>query len=220
MNGTRFAIRMRAAARHRVALAVLGLALCATAQAREWTFDVTLDGLPIGTHRFVLVEEGGERRLTSDARFRVRLLIVDAYSYDHHAEEAWRGDCLVALDSRTIERGKTTTVRGRLADEGFVVDSARGRENAGACPMTFAYWNPRIFEQHALLNPQTGAVTPVTVKPIAHARVTAHGAATDATGFHLQTEKTGIEVFYAKTGEWIGMRSTTREGHVLDYRLR
>jgi hypothetical protein len=193
---------------------------CASAQAREWTFDVTLDGLSIGTHRFALMEDAGERRIVSDAHFRVRLLMIDAYSYDHHADEAWRGDCLQSLESRTVERGKATLVHGRLGDEGFVLETPRGRENAGACAMTFAYWNPRIYEQRALVNPQTGALTPITVKRVAHARVTAHGAAADATGFHIETEKTHIEVFYASNGEWIGLRSTTREGHVLDYRLR
>jgi len=89
-----------------------------------------------------------------------------------------------------------------------------------ACAMTFAYWNPRIFEQRALVNAQTGALTPIAVRRIARARVTARGAAQEASGFHIQTEKTGIEVFYAASGEWIGVRSTTREGHVLEYRLR
>jgi hypothetical protein len=168
----------------------------------------------------VLDDAGDEHRVASDAHFRVRLLVIDAYSYEHHADEVWRGDCLVALDSRTVERGRTTTVAGRLADGGFVIDGEHGRANAGACAMTFAYWNPRIFEQRALVNAQTGALTPITVRRIARARVTARGAAQEASGFHIQTEKTGIEVFYAASGEWIGVRSTTHEGHVLEYRLR
>ena len=181
---------------------------------------MSLDGLSIGTHRFVLQESADDRRLTSDARFRVRLLVIDAYSYDHHAEEAWRGDCLAALDSTTVERGKTTTVKGRQEEEGFVMDGPRGRESAGACAMTFAYWNPRILQQRSLVNPQTGAPTPVTVKPTGRARISAHGAVQDATGYRIDTEKTHIDVFYAPSGDWIGLRSTTREGHVLDYRLR
>ena len=181
---------------------------------------MTLDGFSIGTHRFVLDEAGDERRLTSDAHFRVRLLVIDAYSYDHRAEETWRGDCLVALDSRTVERGKTTTVHGRVADEGFVIEGVQGRENAGLCPMTFAYWNPRIFAQRALVNPQTGALTPITVRRLAHARASARGASAEASGYRIDTEKTGIEVFYGAQGDWIGLRSTTREGHVLEYRLR
>ena len=40
------------------------------------------------------------------------------------------------------------------------------------------------------------------------------------TELRADTDKTRIDVFYATGGEWIGMRSTTHEGHVLDYRLR
>src|SRR5689334_2381859 len=48
---------------------------------REWHFRVTLDGKAIGNHRFTLSEEGAMRRMVSEARFRVRILFVDAYRY-------------------------------------------------------------------------------------------------------------------------------------------
>jgi hypothetical protein len=194
--------------------------LPAAAQAREWRFDVSLDGLAIGTHRFVLEEAGDTRRLTSDAHFRLRLLMIEAYRYDHHAEETWRGDCLAALDSTTVEKGKTTTVRGRQEADAFVLDGPRGPERAGECAMTFAYWNPRVLQQHVLVNPQTGAPTPVTVRPIGRAHISAHGAPQDATGYRIDTDKTRIEVFYAANGEWIGLRSVTHAGHVLEYHLQ
>src|SRR5436305_5130406 len=156
---------------HALSRTALAAALLAplSAEAREWLFDVTLDGLSIGTHRFVLTDAGEERRVTSDAHFRVRLLLIDAYSYDHHADEVWRGDCLSTLASSTVERGKVTTVTGRQEEEGFVVESPRGRESAGGCAMTFAYWNPRVVQQRALVNAQTGVSTPVTTKPTGRA---------------------------------------------------
>ena len=158
--------------------------------------------------------------MTSEARFRVRLLLIDAYSYDHHTEETWRGDCLAAFDSRTVERGKVTTVTGRAEEGTFVLEGPRGRDDAGACAMTFAYWNPRILAQSVLVNPQTGAPTQVSVESLGRARVRAHGRAQDATHYRIDTDKTRTEVFYATDDEWIGLRSTTREGHVLEYRLR
>jgi hypothetical protein len=197
------------------------VALCPLgAQAREWLFDVTLDGIGIGTHRFVLSDDGATQHLTSDAHFRVRLLVFDAYRYDHHADETWRAGCLASLDSTTTERGKTTTVKGRLDADGFVIESARGRANAGACAMTFAYWNPRIFVQHALVNPQTGVATPVSIRPLGRSEVRTQGHVEEASGYGIDTDKTRIEAWYSSAGDWIGVRSTTHEGHVLDYRLR
>jgi len=203
-----------------LALLVVIAAWPAIASAREWMFDVSLDGLPIGTHRFELRVDGATARLASDARFRVRLLVVDAYSYEHHAEETWQGDCLVALDSRTIEQGKTTQVAGRTDGDAFVVEGPAGRETLARCPMTFAYWNPAILRQKQLINPQTGVATPIAVEPLGNEPVKVRGASVEVTRQRIQTDKTSIEVLYTASGEWVGLRSRTREGHVLGYRLR
>ena len=52
----------------------------ASSPTTEWRFTAALDGKPIGLHRFSL--EGGDtgqRRLVSDAEFRVTLLGVPIY---------------------------------------------------------------------------------------------------------------------------------------------
>ena len=205
----------------RAVLVALALLVPAAAEAREWLFDVTLDGLAIGTHRYTVREDGDARHLTSDAHFRVRLLLVDAYRWDHHAEETWRADCLVALDSATTEKGKTVTAKGRVEEGAFTVVGPDGqRQSAGPCAMTFAYWNPRIFSQRMLVNVQTGVPTPVKVEPLPRTTVTAGGRSVEAGGYAVETERSRTEAFYDAAGEWIGMRSTTRSGHVLEYRLR
>ena len=201
--------------------ALLALALLpGVAAARDWMFDVTLDGLPIGTHRFTLRDEAGTTRLTSEATFRVRLLVVDAYSYEHRADETWQGDCLVAIDSRTVEQGKTTRVAGRTDGDAFVVEGPEGRATLARCPMTFAYWNPRILRQAQLVNPQTGVATPVAVHAEGRESVKVRGASVQAVRQRIVTEKTTIDVLYGPGDEWVGLRSKTREGHVLAYHLR
>ena len=48
-----------------------------------------------------------------------------------------------------------------------------------------------------------------------------HGVTTVAAShFRIDTERNRIEVWYSPEGEWIGLRSTTKSGHVLEYRLR
>ena len=63
-----------------------------------------LTDLTIGTYTFVVTEDGASRHVVADAKYRVRLLVVDAFSYEHHDEETWHGDCLVQLATRTVER--------------------------------------------------------------------------------------------------------------------
>ena len=193
----------------------------ATPVVRQWRFDVTADGVPVGTHEYVVREDEGTRTVQSDMHFRVRLLLIDAYRYDHHATESWQNDCLSGIDTRTEERGRTITVTGHLAASAFEVDGAAGHAELPSCVMTFAYWNPRITEQSHLLNAQTGAWTPVSVRDLGQQTIDAGGRSVQAMHYAIETEKNTIEVWYSLQGEWLGLQTTTKTGgHVLAYRLR
>jgi len=199
------------------ALLLLGLLLGAPALAREWHFDVTVDSLPIGTHDLVLRENGDARSVQSDMRYGVALL---GMSYTQHAEEVWKADCLTRLDTRTEDRGNTITVVGRLEADGFVVDGPRGHAQLPTCVMTFAYWNPRVLRQTHLVNLQTGVWTPVTMHDLGKDAIDVRGSSLTANHYRIDTERNRIELWYSPEGEWLGLRSTTRDGHVLTYRLR
>src|SRR5437667_721872 len=77
-----------------------------SALAREWHFDVSVDGLPIGAHDLVLHENGDARSVKSDMKFG----LIGMQAYQQHAEESWQGDCLARIDTRTEEKGNVTTV--------------------------------------------------------------------------------------------------------------
>ena len=191
----------------------------ATTGVREWRFDVTADGIPIGTIKYVVREENRSRTAESDMHFRVRLVLLDAYRYDHHATETWRDDCLSSLDTKTEERGNATTVTGHVEPDHFVVDGADGRSSLPTCVMTFAYWNPRVLEQSHLVNTQTGAWTPVSTEKLPAESITVRGHPQTAHHYRLRTPKNKIELWYSDAGEWLAMRTTTNSGHVLSYQL-
>lgn len=203
-----------------VAAAFLLLLVANGAAAREWHFDVSLDGLPIGTHDISLRENGDARSVVSDMHFRVSLLGFTAGSYEQHEEESWKGDCLTRLDTKTVEKGATTTVSGRLEGGHFVIDGPGAEQPLPACVMSFAYWHPRVLKQPSLVNVQTGASTPITVHALGKEPYTVRGTSVDATHYRIDTPRNRIEVWYAPDGEWIGLRSTSQQGHVLAYRLK
>ena len=193
----------------------------AAASVREWRFDVTADGIPIGTHHFIVSEDGDTRRVQSDMHFRVRLLAFDAYQYDHHATETWDNDCLASFETRTDERGNVTAASGHRDSNRFEVNGAAGRADLPACVMTFAYWNPRVLAQSHLVNAQTGAWTPVTHEKLGREEISVRGQARMADHYRLRTQKNEIELWYsADRGDWLAMRTRTNGGHVLAYQLR
>lgn len=69
---------------YRTALLVTAALIASPVMAEEWAFDVFLDKSKIGKHTFTLDQN---RQLTSRAKFNVKVLFVNAYSYDHTAKE-------------------------------------------------------------------------------------------------------------------------------------
>jgi len=188
--------------------------------AREWHFDVSVDGLPIGTHDIVVEQNGSARTARGDMRFKVSLLGLTAGSYEQHEEESWQADCLTRIDTRTVERGAVTTVAGRLEGGSFVIDGPNEKQRLPECVMSFAYWNPRVLKQAGLVNVQTGAWTPISVHVLGKEAYTVRGASVDATHYRIDTARNRIDVWYSPDNEWIGLRSTSQRGHVLTYRLK
>ena len=214
-------------ARHRalppsLGAAILLWALLVTtgALAREWHFDVSVDGFPIGTHDITLEDNGKVRSARGDMRFRVSLLGFEAGSYEQHEEETWRADCLTRIDTRTVEKGAVTTIAGRLEGDSFVIDGPGATRRLPSCVMSFAYWNPDVLKQAKLINVQTGAWTPISVRDLGKEAYSLRGASVDATHYRIDTARNKIDVWYSPEGEWIGLRSTSHEGHVLSYRLK
>jgi hypothetical protein len=169
---------------------------------REWRFDVSLDGRPIGEHRYLLREAPDSRELVSEARFNVRFLFLDAYRYEHRAQERWRGDCVEQLDSRTDTNGKKTVVEMTTPP--------------GDCVQTFAYWNPSILEARRLLNPQTGEYVYVEVTPMGREII----AGQQTERFRLLGDGRSpleIDLWYTPARDWVALESRTPEGRRLRY---
>ena len=171
----------------------------------EWNFTATLDGKPIGTHRFVVGGSAAARSVDSRAEFVVRMLGVPVYRYRHHAEERWAGDCLRELRADTDDDGARQQVARRFD---------------GECAMSFSYWNPRLLKQQRLVDPQAGKLEPVRFEPLPDTNIEVRGQAVRARGWRLQAAQQRIRVWYAAdSGRWIGLDAETKGERQLSYRL-
>ena len=196
-----------------------------TAMADEWLFDVYLDNSKIGKHSFSLVNS----TLTSRAKFKVKVLFINAYSYDHLAIETWNKSCLSNIESKTTENKVFTTVKGKLDAGHFVLDvTGKAQQTLPECVSSFAYWNPKIVEQSELLNPQNGEYQKTHFDNLGNENIMVKGKATDTTHYRLLSApgskiKLDIELWYAQdsTGkqQWVALKSVTPEGYVINYKL-
>ena len=184
--------------------AMLAPGLGLASAEREWRFRVLLDASEVGSHTFRVTERGGERLVESDARFKVKVLFIDAYSYAHEARERWQGDCLAELDARTDDNGERLTARARPL----------------ACVMSFAYWNPRMLQQSRLLNAQTGELTEVRIEPLGEETLRVRGAPLSAQRYAVHTPKFRVDVWYAADANWVQLESRTAGGRLLRYEIQ
>ncbi len=206
-----------------LAAALLGLAGAAGAAPqtaeRDWNFTVYLDDDRVGHHRFSLDETPAMRELRSEARFSVKLLMIEAYRYQHQARETWRGDCLGAIEAQTDDNGERTTLRGQSQGDRFELRKDDQEEKLPACIMSFAYWNPLMLRQSHLLNPQNGEFTPVRIQPRGRESVPVRGQAVAADKWHLDAGKFQIDLWYADGGRWVALDSRLDNGRTLRYRI-
>ena len=193
-----------------------GLAIANTGE--EWRFRVLLDDQEVGTHTYRLENRDGERRVHSNARFIVKFLFIDAYTYAHTAQERWNGNCLNAIESRTDDNGEKSFVRG--ARNGASFELAGNRAELPGCVMSFAYWNPAMLRQGQLLNAQTGELLDVRVEPLGEETLSVRGAPVAARRYALHAPKFRIDVWYAADRQWVQLESTTESGRKLRYLIQ
>lgn len=200
-------------------LVLLGSQAKAASQAQEWRFKVYLDDKWIGYHNFRLTPRGnGSHTLDIDARFDVKFLFINAYSYRHQNTEQWQRQCLNSIRSSTNDNGKHFDVIGSTEGSRFYLDNGSERTSLSDCVMTFAYWDPAILGADRLLNAQTGEYVDVSVIPMGSERIAVRGQNVAANRYRLIADQAVIDLWYAENNfRWLALQSTTDSGRKLRY---
>ena len=203
-----------------VASAEAAVEAAALPRSGDWNFQVMLDGTPIGEHRFRLEADGEQSRLTSEARFDVRVLGFTAYRYRHSAVERWRAGCLSSLVATTDDDGTPSKVSLAALDEPVAIRTAAPAAPIDGCVMSFAYWHPSMRTQTRLLNAQTGRIEAVEVQRLPDARIDVRGDTVACRGYRVAGAARPVDVWYAADGQWVGLDAVVGDGRKLSYRLR
>jgi Family of unknown function (DUF6134) len=201
-------------------LLLISLLCSSLASAKEWTFDVFLDKSKIGQHTFTL----NKNTLLSRAKFKVKVLFINAYQYDHTSKEQWDNDCLTEIDVDTTEDKVNTKVKGKKTANGFEISDGKSNQLLPVCSMTFAYWNPKVLTQTRLLNPQNAEYLDANFENLGSDNILLKGKPSEATHYKLKgalngKNKLNIELWYNQNNEWVALKSTTPEGYIITYKL-
>ncbi|MGD9843571.1 MAG: DUF6134 family protein [Steroidobacteraceae bacterium] len=187
--------------------------------ARQWNFRVFLDEKEIGTHDFNLQTTTDAVRVTTTARFDVKVLFINVYKYAHDDQELWRNGCLVNMQSITNNDGKQLRVFTKETTAGLNISTGAKQYYLSDCVMSFAYWSPLMLQQKQLLNAQTGEYDAVDIKLLNTTTVRAAGKDWLAKRYSLTGKKLKIDLWYSLEGDGLALESTTENGRCLRYVL-
>lgn len=210
--------------RRRVTAAAALIALigsAAASAATEYRFDVYYGDRVIGEHRWRISEQDGLARVTSRARFEVKVLFVPVYRYRHSAEEQWRDGCLTRMAAVTDDNGHQQRVVGSREPAPELTaltdaDEATRVHLADQCVGSFAYWDLERLEHPRLVNVQTGEI--VTASLLPRGDTTYLGQ--EAIRYELRAgDLPPLHLWYRREDrQWLGLE-TQRDGATITYRL-
>jgi len=186
----------------------------------SWRFKVLLDGKPVGEHVFTVTVQDGYKQVQSDAQMKVKVLFIDAYTYEHRASEIWQDGCLLSINAQTKNNNRQVEVRGKSDAGKFLVSgSSPSKTELPGCIKSFAYWDQTFLQATRLLNSQTGEMVDVQVRAGELERIQAGGQEWPAQSFELRGEKLHIDLWYGPEGEWLRLSSLLPSGRKVDYLL-
>jgi Family of unknown function (DUF6134) len=189
--------------------------------ARQLMFDVFLDSKPIGYHRFDLAPRTDGYRIETEAAFRVRILGVSVFKYEHRNREEWQGSCLVSMNSSTNDDGTQRAVNGTGDSRRFAVTSNGNKLAIQECVGSYAYWDlAQLQSQQRFLNPQTGEHQTLVLSELGAQSLKIGSVQHAVKRYALRGEDVDITLSYcASRPEWIALDAKLK-GRTLQYRRR
>ncbi|MBD2859462.1 hypothetical protein IB286_10645 [Spongiibacter sp. KMU-158] len=170
-------------------------------------FRAFLNDKAIGWHHyeFTPIEDG--YLLESSANYRVKILGLTVYRYQHYSKERWVNGCLQAISSDTDDNGEAFMVRSGQTDNGLEIVTEKDRVQAPDCLKSFAYWSPDLLQDGVLMNSQNGELETVAISK-----------SKQGTSENLLIEGDDISVsLQFEQGRWVSLSAAAPGGRTLKY---
>ena len=180
----------------------------AAAAPPDLTFRVMREGSQVGTHTVRFREEGGVLGVRTEIRVAVRLMGITVYRFTQDTEEAWRGDRLVSLESRSDRNGRAGTCAARAEGQGLRLRGTAGEAVLAARAAPLTWWRAASLAPGVpLFDVRDG----LPVAPRLERSEERGGQRIRVVGGE------GAEVVYDAAGTWVGFATTGEDGSAVRY---
>ena len=119
----------------------------------------------VGRHVITFSCQNDDLVVDTKIEGEVRLLAIPLFKRAGTYHEVWRGDRLIAFDSRIVDNDEVYEVSARAAGDHTIIDGRRGRIEAPADIVSNHPWNYAVLERTLLFDTQRGRLQRVQVRP-------------------------------------------------------
>jgi hypothetical protein len=159
----------------------------------------------VGRHVITFACDGEDLIVETKIEGEVKVLMVPLFKRDGTYREVWRGNRLVAFDSRIVDNGEVYEVTARAEGDHTVIDGRRGRVEAPPTIVSNHPWNHEVVGRTLLFDTQRGRLQQVQVTPAGPDPITIAGRVVEAQKFRI-TGDLERELWYDEAGNWLQSR--------------
>jgi hypothetical protein len=159
----------------------------------------------VGRHVITFACDGEDLIVETEIEGEVKVLMVPLFKRDGTYREVWRGDRLVAFDSRIVDNGEVYEVMARAEGDHTMIDGRRGRIEAPPTIVSNHPWNHEVIERTLLFDTQRGRLQKVQITPAGADTINVAGRALEAQKYRI-TGDLERELWYDDAGNWLQSR--------------
>ncbi len=192
------------------ACAVVGRAGAAAAASGTRRFDLVRAGTPIGRKTVAVSRSGTKVTVDIDVDIAVRIIGVPVYRYTLSSQEVWDGGRLMKLDAVTDDNGSRQFAVATRGPDGLRIKGSAYSGVIGGNPGTTTYWSPAFLRRPVWISTQDGLPLSVSARSGSVESFPTHGGAVEATRWRIGGDLDDLDLFYDRSGEWIGSEFPAR----------
>lgn len=182
-------------------------------------FTVLRNGDVVGSHtvRFQPAAEGVS--VTIDTNVVVKVAMIPVYRFEHHGQELWQRDHLLALTSTTNDDGTRHSLKVSGAGAVLEVDGDGAVSHLPAATLPASLWNRATISQRTLLNSLDGHAMTVSITDLGDDTVTVAGQPRLAHHYSMVGDL-NRELWYDGAGTLVRLRFKGKDDSDIQYVLK
>ena len=183
-------------------------------------FDIYRKKSRVGEQRMSFRRDGDRLLVTAHFHLAVKVLFIEAYSFDYEASEIWRDGKLIGLSATVDDDGKGANTTARVDGDLFRIEGPSGAILTSSWVFPSNHWHRGQVSAKTIINTLTGKLAQINVLSRGIDRIDTGGGPVDAEHFEYTGDLHDTEVWYDREGRWVKMTFKAGDGSRIEYRCR